>query len=303
LASGNLDVKAQVFARDEIGDLAIAFNDMTQALKEKSQALEETTEELKTANTELQEADRLKTEFLSSMSHELRTPLNAIINFSEQILEDWNLLSTDKKWSDEANDMLNRVQRSSRHLLAMINELLDLAKIESNHMELNLVKCSLKEVVAEAVASVSSISKKKGLELGYSAPDDLPDILLDERKVLQILINLISNAIKFTETGSIQVKVERSIDFPGALIKVIDSGIGIPATMHSVIFNRFRQVDGADSRSFPGTGLGLNLVKELTELHGGWVKVESEENKGSTFIIYLPLDPSSSKENQMAPSA
>ncbi len=181
LAKGNLDTQAEVISHDEIGVLALSFNRMARALKEKSDALEKTTwelsqaleirkemqkrivevnQELTAANERLQEADRLKSDFLASMSHELRTPLNAMINFSEQIIEDWDQLFEDPDWAKDAVGMLERVLRNSRHLLSLINDLLDLAKIESGHVTLDLGRSDLKEVVADATASVSALAKK-----------------------------------------------------------------------------------------------------------------------------------------------
>ncbi len=289
VADGNLDAKAQVTAHDEIGKLAEAFNDMTEKLKEKSAALEKTTKDLKLANIDLKEADRLKSHFLASMSHELRTPLNAIINFSEQIIEDWDMLARDKERSAEANDMIKRVSKSSKQLLALINELLDLAKLESGHMRLNLDSGDLKEVIDDAVASVAPLVENGDVTLSYTIDIDLPQFVFDERKVLQMLINLLSNAIKFTRAGQVTIAVEQADDYPeGVLIKVIDTGIGIEPRHQSIIFDRFRQADGADSRNYAGTGLGLNLVKDLIELHGGKIEVQSKKGEGSVFTLYLP---------------
>ena len=323
IAQGNLDAHAQVARMDEIGVLAISFNRMARALKEKNAALEKTTNELKSslelrkemqkkivdvnrdlvaANARLMEADRMKSDFLASMSHELRTPLNAIINFTDQIIEDWEMLHSDREWSQEANGMLKRVYKSSKHLLSLINDLLDLAKIESGHMTLDLGMASIREIVTESIASVSSLAKAKNLELKSSVPPNLPFFTLDERRIYQTLINLLSNSIKFTEKGHIEVRVETDSRYPdGALVKVEDTGIGIPENYLNIIFDRFRQVDGGDSRKHAGTGLGLNLVKELTELHGGWVKVESEPGKGSIFTIYLPYNAKISTKNAESP--
>ncbi|MBI4828408.1 MAG: HAMP domain-containing protein [Nitrospinae bacterium] len=303
LAAGNLDAKAPVSSRDEIGALAVSFNEMTRTLKDKSMALEKTTEELRVANAELSEANRLKSDFLASMSHELRTPLNAIINFSEQIIEDWEQIPDDARWSAEARDMLDRSLKSARHLLLMINELLDLAKIEAGHMELRLQRLDLREIVADAVASLTALARGKNLNLRCGLPPEPMEVYVDERRVLQILLNLLSNAIKFTEHGEVRVELERARAYPGALIKVIDTGIGIDHKHHSVIFDRFRQADSADSRAYAGTGIGLNLVKELTELHGGWVKVESEKGKGSVFTIFLPFDPAAGAPDRGTPPA
>ncbi|MGK7344708.1 MAG: ATP-binding protein [Candidatus Nitrospinota bacterium M3_3B_026] len=312
-ARGNLGVQTEVMSLDEIGALAIAFNRMTKSLKEKSEALEKTTEELKSSldvrkemqrriikanrelkdvNARLMEADKLKSDFLASMSHELRTPLNAIINFTDQIIEDWDQLPDDPGWAAEARGMLERVLKSSKHLLSLINDLLDLARIESGYVALDIAEVNIRELIADAVASVSSLAGAKGLDIGYTAPEGLPHFMVDERRILQVLINLLSNAIKFTDKGSVGVFVERSGDYPdGALIRVKDTGRGIPESHLKAVFDRFRQVEGGDSRSHAGTGLGLNLVKELTELHGGVVWVESKVGEGSVFTVYLPFRP------------
>jgi signal transduction histidine kinase len=311
LAKGNLSTQAQVVSLDEIGVLALSFNRMTRSLKEKSDALEETTRELsealeirkemqkeivavnrelKEVNDRLREADRLKSDFLASMSHELRTPLNAMINFSEQIIEDWGQIFEDPQWAADAHGMLERVLRNSRHLLSLINDLLDLAKIESGHVTLDLQRTVFRETIADATASVSSLAKNKGLALTYSCPDGLPFFLIDERRILQALINLLGNAIKFTDTGSVTVVVKLVDDYPdGVVIDVVDTGLGISEADQAVIFDRFRQADSGDARKHAGTGLGLNLVKELVELHGGSVGLTSELGKGSTFFIRLPF--------------
>ena len=294
VAGGNLDVAAEVRAHDEMGELAIAFNEMMTALKEKSEALGRTTEELKVANSELREADRLKSDFLASVSHELRTPLNSIINFAEMILEDWDQVGVDEKWSGQAQDMLNRSLLNSRRLLVMINDLLDLAKIEAGHMDLFLERSDLKEVVADAVATVSSLARHKSLEISYKVLDEPPEFLMDEHKVLQITINLLSNAIKFTDKGSVVVEILRSGDGGGAIMRVVDTGIGMSPEDQAIIFDRFRQAEGANTRNYSGTGLGLNLARRLAELHGGWIKAESEKGKGSIFTLFLPFEPTRS---------
>jgi len=291
IAKGNLATSAQVSAQDEVGELAAAFNEMTAALREKSQALAKTAEELQVANAELREADRLKSDFLASVSHELRTPLNSIINFSEMILEDWSLIGSDREWTIQARDMLTRTHSNSRRLLVMINDLLDLAKIEAGHMELFLEKNSLAEVVADAVAMTSPLARGKDIEVSYRIIDEPPEFLMDEHKVLQILTNLLANAIKFTSHGSVTVEVLRSPGGQGALARIIDTGIGISEEDLKIIFDRFRQAEGADSRKYSGTGLGLNLAKHLAELHGGSVTAQSKKGAGSTFTLFLPLDP------------
>jgi signal transduction histidine kinase len=289
IAGGNLDVKAEVRVHDEIGDLAVSFNEMTAALREKSAALRKTTEELSMVNAELKEADRLKSDFLASVSHELRTPLNAIINFSEMILEDWDQMSSNEAWAGEARDMLGRSLQSSRRLLVMINDLLDLAKIEAGHMGLALEEADLNEVASDALATVSPLARGKNLPLTFVPAKDLPLFPMDEGKSLQILINLLSNAVKFTDSGSVTLQTLRSPDGLGALARVADTGIGISREDQAIIFDRFRQAEGADSRKYSGAGLGLNLARNLAHLCGGWISVESEKNKGSTFTLFLPF--------------
>ncbi|MDH5638163.1 MAG: HAMP domain-containing histidine kinase, partial [Nitrospinota bacterium] len=191
-------------------------------------------------------------------------------------------------------DMLNRSLLNSRRLLVMINDLLDLAKIEAGHMDLFLERSDLKEVVADAVATVSSLARHKSLEISYKVLDEPPEFLMDEHKVLQITINLLSNAIKFTDKGSVVVEILRSGDGGGAIMRVVDTGIGMSPEDQAIIFDRFRQAEGANTRNYSGTGLGLNLARRLAELHGGWIKAESEKGKGSIFTLFLPFEPTRS---------
>ena len=313
LGKGNLDTQAEVVSLDEIGSLALSFNKMTRSLKDKSEALEKTTNELKSsleirgqmqqkivdANRELKDAnkklllaDHHKSEFLASMSHELRTPLNAIINFTDQILEDWTILTSESEESDEARDMLTRVLKNSRHLLSLINDLLDLAKIESGFMSLDIRETDIREVVEDAIASVSSLAKAKNLDISVVCVNDLAHFLIDERRILQSIINLLSNAIKFTQEGKIEVTIEMTTqEVDGGIIKVKDSGSGIPEEFIDIVFDRFRQGDSGDSRKHAGTGLGLNLVREFVELHGGEVSAENIPEGGAAFTIFLPLRP------------
>lgn len=320
LAKGNLDIQAEVVSFDEIGALALSFNRMTRSLKEKSEALEKTTDELKSsleirgqmqikiveankdlksANEKLMEVDQHKSEFLASMSHELRTPLNAILNFTEQILEDWEGLVVNSTQGEESRDMLERVLKNSRHLLTLINDLLDLAKIESGFMGLDLAATDIREVVEDALASVSSLANAKGLSLNLKVSDHLPLFIIDERRVLQSIINLLSNAIKFSSEGNIEVTLERSTGkIDGGIIKVEDTGSGIPPEFIDNVFDRFRQADSSDSRRHDGAGLGLNLVKEFIELHGGSVFAENKQGDGAIFTIFLPIKPPELEEKK-----
>ena len=311
LGTGNLNIRTEVFSDDEIGDLGHSFNSMADRLESERNRLEEnqrklaqllaereemqkkimqSNEELKEANLLLQKADTAKSEFLASMSHELRTPLNAMINFTDQVIEDWEDLRDNPGWFAEAKGMLERVLHSSRHLLDLINDLLDLAKIESGKMTLDLTDADLGDIVEDCAVSVDSLAKKKNLPILTHFGEGASPIFCDRRKVKQIVLNLLSNAIKFTDFGHVKVSVKK-VDVESAeyLIEIEDTGIGIPAEYHQRIFDRFQQVDSSDSRKHAGTGLGLNLVKELTEMHGGRVELQSEPGKGTKFVVFLPL--------------
>ena len=289
LGAGNLFAKAEVRTRDEIGALAESFNSTTEKLRLTQVELSKTNEILQETNEQLKKSDKHKTEFLASMSHELRTPLNAIINFTDQIIEDWKELDEDAEWNAEAKDMLERVLKSSRHLLALINDLLDLAKIEAGKMKLDLTENDMGLLVSETVHSVRSLADAKGIALRHTIQPGLPIVVCDERKIHQLILNLLSNAIKFTERGEVHAKVFRDGGrADGLIIEVQDTGIGIPSDSLESIFDRFRQVDGSDSKKFRGTGLGLNLVKEIVGMHGGTVTVESQPGKGSCFRVFLP---------------
>lgn len=289
LGTGNLTAKAEVRSRDEIGVLAESFNSTTEKLRSTQLELSKTNEILQRTNEQLKKSDMHKTEFLASMSHELRTPLNAIINFTDQVIEDWNELRDDDEWNGEAKDMLERVLKSSRHLLSLINDLLDLAKIEAGKMKLDVSENDIGVLVSDAVHSVQSLADAKGIALRITSEPKLPSVLCDERKILQLILNLLSNAIKFTERGEIHVKVfQDGSREDGVIMEVEDTGIGMPADSLVSIFDRFKQLDGSDSKKFRGTGLGLNLVKEIIGMHGGTVNVKSQLGKGSCFRVFLP---------------
>jgi len=289
LGAGDLSARVKVYTKDEIGVLANSFNSTAEQLRVTQEKLSQTNEGLQEANRQLKEVDKHKTEFLSTMSHELRTPLNAIINFTDQIIEDWDELRVDDQWNLEAQDMLNRVLKSSWHLLSLINDLLDLAKIEAGMMKLDLEKNDIGLITAEAESSIQSLADAKGIRLEHTIQPPLPPVYCDERKITQVVLNLLSNAIKFTDTGGVRVNLfEEKNTHQGICLEVMDTGIGIPPDALHSIFDRFRQVDGSDSKRHQGTGLGLNLVKEIVEMHGGSVTIESEVGKGSCFRVFLP---------------
>lgn len=224
-------------------------------------------------------ANRMKSEFLASMSHELRTPLNGIMGYAELLRE-----ST----TGENQEFAGVILDSSEHLLDLVNSILDLAKIESGKMELVMRPEPLRTLIDKIVRTYQPPAAKKGLELAVTLADDLPaDFVCDATRVVQVLNNLLSNAIKFTDHGRVEVRVSRVGD--ELEFVVADSGCGIAPDMLSHVFERFSQADNFLTRRHQGTGLGLALVKELVDLMGGSVNVRSELEKGSEFIVRLPL--------------
>ena len=248
--------------------------------------------ELQLANEEIQAASRLKSQFLANMSHELRTPLNAIIGFSE-ILED----QTFGILNDRQSRYVHNILTSSRHLLELINDILDLAKVESGKMGLSLNEFPVQSCMDQVVDVVLPLAQNKCIEIHSTVEEDLGLIVADEGRFRQILYNLLSNAIKFTpEEGRVEVSVRRN-DARAVEVAVKDTGIGIKKDYQDIIFSEFRQVEETYARRFEGTGLGLALTRRLVELHGGRIWVESEEGKGSTFTFVIPLSPSEIPDN------
>ena len=239
---------------------------------------------LEEQNKALVEANRLKSEFLANMSHELRTPMNAVINFSSLILEE-----VYGEISDDLRDAVEEIDRNGENLLNLINDILDLSKIEAGAMKLQIVDCIPEECIENAIASLSHRAEDKGLELIYDVEDDLPVIRADDRRLTQhVLINLVKNAVKFTVEGDVRVGAREEGDH--ILFWVADTGIGIPQDQQDYIFDTFRQADGSVTREAEGTGLGLSIAQRFVEMHGGRIWVESEPGKGSTFWFTIPKD-------------
>jgi len=265
-------------------------------------------------NTELYEealdANRLKSEFLANVSHELRTPLNAIIGYSELLLDGIYGELTDKQ-----EDRLVRVYRSGRNLLELINDILDISKIEAGRMELEVVDTDVNGLISESVTSVMSQIESKSLQLEYDFNPNLPAIRIDQQRLRQVFVNLLSNAVKFTSEGTIRLssqlvriienrpntnlKLAKNHNFRDGywgIFSVTDSGIGISEVNQKVIFDAFRQADGSSVREFEGTGLGLAISQRLVHLHGGYLWVESTLGEGSTFHLALPTHLSPSED-------
>ncbi len=238
-------------------------------------------EEQRQTAEKLREVDRLKTEFLASMSHELRTPLNSIIGFSRVILKGIDGPLTDLQKQD-----LEAIHGSGQHLLGLINNILDISKIEAGKMELAFEEVDLRQIVKTVMSAAIGLTKGKPVELKTQVPDDLPTVWADATRARQVLLNLVSNACKFTEQGSITCFA--SFDSQFVTLGVQDTGIGIPPDKLGMIFEEFTQVDSSTTRRYGGTGLGLAISRKFVEMHGGKIWVESEENQGSTFYFTLP---------------
>lgn len=245
--------------------------------------VKERTMELEIAKEQAESADRLKSAFLATMSHELRTPLNSIIGFTGIILQE-----IVGPLSDEQRKQLTMVKNSAQHLLVLINDVLDISKIEAGQLEIVCEPYDLRRSIEETVGSARPIAEKKGIDLICTIASDNGTIRGDRRRVEQVLLNLLSNAIKFTEKGSVTVKYEGDGDT--VTIRVVDTGIGIREENQETIFQPFRQIDSGLNREYEGTGLGLSISKRLVELMGGTIWVESVWGQGTTFGFTLPKE-------------
>ncbi len=241
--------------------------------------------EIEEKSSQIEAANRHKSEFLANMSHELRTPLNAIIGFSE-VLQERMFGELNEKQAEYTDDILT----SGRHLLSLINEILDLSKVEAGRMELELASFDLPLAIDNARTFVRERATKHGINLDVTVDERLGEFMGDERKIKQVLLNLLSNAVKFTPEGG-RIGIEARQTDGSVEISVSDTGIGISPEDQAKIFEEFRQVGSDDAKKIEGTGLGLTLAKKFVELHGGRIWVASEVGKGSTFTFTLPEKP------------
>ncbi|WFU15926.1 sensor histidine kinase [Bradyrhizobium sp. CB3481] len=267
IAAGDFTQRIKVSNRDELGELAAHVNSTCEELQQLYQSLEE--------------VSRHKSQFLANMSHELRTPLNAILGFSELLL--------DGIYGDPPEKMrsaLERIQRNGRHLLGLINDVLDLSKIEAGQLQLSLADYSVEELVSGVYISVESLAAEKRLGLKFAVPPGLPPARGDERRLAQALFNLVGNAIKFTDAGEVRIEVEANGDF--YRFSVQDTGPGIDQTDQTKIFQEFQQVDSSITKTKGGAGLGLAIVKRIVEMHGGRIWIESRLGHGARFSFLVP---------------
>jgi PAS domain S-box-containing protein len=243
---------------------------------------------------QLRELDRLKSSFLANMSHELRTPLNSILGFADVILEE-----LDGPLTENMNNDLKLIQKNGQHLLHLINDVLDMAKIESGKMNLAIEKFNLHEIIEEVTSITSPLASEKNLALFVEPESDREvDINADRTRLRQVMINLVNNAIKFTEKGRIAILVTREGDH--VLIRVKDTGIGIPPEQLEAVFQEFVQVDTSTTRKVGGTGLGLPISRRLIEMHGGrlWAESSNVNGEGSSFYVVLPIEARVKKDDK-----
>ncbi|WP_293131276.1 HAMP domain-containing sensor histidine kinase [Microcoleus sp. bin38.metabat.b11b12b14.051] len=293
----NFDLQVPVTTSDEVGMLAVSINELIQRVAEY-------TEDLQEAKIAAEAANRSKSAFLANMSHELRTPLNAIINYSEMLQED----AQDSGSEDFLPD-LEKIQTAGKHLLDMISDILDISKIEAGHVTLYLEHFDVATMIEEVMITAQPLVEKKGNALALQVKGELGMMYADQPKVRQILLNLLSNAAKFTEKGVITIDIEKvknkqpkpkkrnkNNDFNSGsnyisqflIFRVSDTGIGMTDEQLEQIFKPFTQADASTTKKYGGTGLGLTISQRLCQILGGEISVESENGKGSTFIVSLP---------------
>jgi signal transduction histidine kinase len=314
IGEGALDQRIEVRTGDEHEALAEQFNTMASQLQESYANLEQKVEErtrdlagaleqrdrllreVEETSRQLAEVSRHKSEFLANTSHELRTPLNAIIGFSEVLIE-----KMFGDLNDKQEEYLNDILMSGQHLLSLINDILDLSKVEAGQMELEVGEFSVREALENGLTMLKERASRHGIALGLEVDPDLGVIEADERKVKQVVFNLLSNAVKFTPDGGRVEVTAHQLDHE-IQIAVRDTGIGISPEDQERIFEEFRQVGEGSARA-EGTGLGLALTRKLVELHGGRIWVESAVGSGSTFTFALPLGRGEASGSLSAPSA
>lgn len=306
IRADNLYTRVNMKRKDELGSLAKSFNRMAADLEKSHTALQNANDELKqwsdelekkvtdrTAelkqlnrelaeiNVRLEEASRHKSQFLANMSHELRTPLNSIIGYTKLILD-----GIEGEINDEQRKDLQTVLNNSKHLLELINDLLDLSRIEAGKTVLTYGTFPIPDLLSEVIPAMNQLARQKGLELSYSIAPGIGHLYADRAKTKQVLINLLGNAIKFTSKGDVRLTIVEDGDV--FTFSVIDTGIGIKKEDIEGIFDSFKQVASVLSAGYEGTGLGLAISKHFIDIQGGRIWVESEPGKGSTFIFILP---------------
>jgi len=279
-------VEGAEFSPDEVMailDEASQVIEYSRQLEQKSRALELASQELRRANQRLTELDRLKDEFISTVSHELRTPLTSIRSFSEILLDNPELAL------EQRNQFLDVVVKESERLTRLINDILDMARIESGKMDWHLSTCDPKEIIGDALAATSGLFREKQIAVEPVLAPQAPPVTVDRDRLMQVVINLLSNAAKFVPAGHGRVRVRLSADGPLLTISVEDNGPGVPPEQRRAVFERFRQLGGDMMTGKPqGSGLGLTICRQIIEHFGGRMWVESVPGQGACFSFTLP---------------
>jgi signal transduction histidine kinase len=284
IAAGDFAQRVHVVNRDELGVLAANVNRMC--------------EELGRLYQQLQSFSENKSQFIANVSHELRTPLNAIIGLTEMMVTNAARFGTEK-----AQDPLKRVKNAGTHLLGLINQVLDLSKIEAGKLELNPASVDLTPLIDEVVGTARQLAEQNKNRLVVDAPDNLGALTVDPMRLRQILLNLLSNACKFTKQGEVKLRARKLVDGRGWIeLAVADSGIGMTAEQLGKLFQEFTQADASTAQRFGGTGLGLAISRKLARIMGGDVTVTSEPGRGSVFTVRLPADADMPLNPQVPPT-
>jgi signal transduction histidine kinase/CheY-like chemotaxis protein len=313
IANGRGDTSVPVRGSDEVAAMGRAVEvfrrntlERDELLAEKAQAAEQLEQEVKQRTAEIEEkgrqlaeASQHKSQFLANMSHELRTPLNAIIGLTDMLTSHPARFGTDK-----ALEPLRRVHRAGTHLLGLINQILDLSKIEAGKLELHLESVSILPLIEEVIGTARPLAEQNKNILAFECPRDLPPIEADAMRLLQIILNLLSNACKFTKSGNIKLLVTTALHEGQRFVEiaVIDTGIGMTAEQMSRLFEEFSQADASTACQYGGTGLGLAITRRLCQMMGGDVTVASELGKGSTFTVRLPFAAGRAADAPAAPA-
>jgi signal transduction histidine kinase len=288
ISAGELNIRSEIQTGDEFEDLSHAFNRMLRTLvsmqdqlRRVNGDLDHKVDELAQANMALYQSNQLKSDFLATMSHELRTPLNSILGFSDVLASSGSLGEKQLKW-------VKNIQTGGERLLQLINDILDLAKMEAGKMQVRAEEFSIHDVCEGLVNMFRPLAEKKNIVLEGKTDPGIPVLRQDANKIQQILWNLLSNAVKFTPEGG-RVELRAETDGLHVILSVVDTGVGIGPEDQEVIFEKFRQASTALTREHGGSGLGLSIVRELAKLLGGDVALKSELGRGSTFTVTLPL--------------